>query len=453
MKSQNFHKNQNGAVTLLTAVVLLIGITLVTLLTSKAVLVQIQIAADNYRMNQAVAAANAALDFGIGYFNGTATKADGTATTGNVVVAGFDHDINGCPDYLSEPLSYLDPATNTTINCAATTPRTITYTSADGAQVTTATVTFDNVPNDPSINNNRCVSTGATPDMKSGLITAVGISDDGLAQRTISQCVGTINIFGGNSPKQSMVSRSGVGLTGNYKMINRYYNTTAWSGSAVNIGASASASTYLRPVGTRESSYTRAQLESPVVTDPDYTTQPISDRNKGNGVDTIANDSGLASLTSDAFFNNFFYGDRTTMKNLAQSLGQVFPHPDPDGSINYAAGKSGVVWIEGNASINGGTYGTADSPVIFIVNGNLNASGNPNFNGLLYVRGQLDAAGSVGVLGSAVVEGDTALVPAGEDPVKGAGGVDLIYSPYTLDRSANAIVGTTTPISGSWRDW
>jgi len=70
MKSQNIHKNQSGAVTLLTALVLLIGITLVTLMSSKTVLVQIQIAADNYRMTQAVAAANAALDFGIGYFDG-----------------------------------------------------------------------------------------------------------------------------------------------------------------------------------------------------------------------------------------------------------------------------------------------------------------------------------------------------------------------------------------------
>ncbi|WP_262966746.1 hypothetical protein [Methylobacter psychrophilus] len=435
MKSQNVHKSQHGAATLLTALVLLIGITLVTFLSSKTVLVQTQIAADNYRMTQAVAAANAALDFGVGYF-------DGVVNASGVVVAGFDHDNNKCPDYLSDPLSYFDASTNTTINCAATSPYALTYTSTDGNLVTTATVTFDND------DGTRCVTAGEIPSMKSGLITAVGFSDDGLAQRTMSQCVGTINIFGGNSPKQSMVSRSGVGLTGNYKMINRYYNTTAWSGSAVNIGASASAATYLRPVGTRESDYTRAQLEDSG-TGNAWTSQPISDRDKGNGVDTIANDPGLASLISDAFFNNFFYGDRTTMKNLAQSLDQVYPAAN----VGNADGKSGVVWIEGDAGINGGTYGSADSPVIIIINGNLQASGNPNIIGLLYIRGQLNAAGTVGVLGSVVVEGDLALVPAGEDPVVGHGGVDLVYSPYALDRSANPIVGTTTAISGSWRDW
>jgi hypothetical protein len=99
MKSQNIHKNQSGAVTLLTALVLLIGITLVTLMSSKTVLVQIQIAADNYRMTQAVAAANAALDFGIGYFDGGPITLDNNcAPPSAAIVAGFDHDSNGAVD-------------------------------------------------------------------------------------------------------------------------------------------------------------------------------------------------------------------------------------------------------------------------------------------------------------------------------------------------------------------
>ena len=422
MKSQIIHKKQNGAVTLLTALVLLIGITLVTLVSSKTVLVQMQIAADNYRMAQAVAAATAALDFGIGYFDGGPTQLDNTCkTTNNTVVAGFDHDGNGIIDAIPD-------------KCTE-------YESSDTTQKTSAFLTFNNSAG------TRCVDEDATPNMKSGLITAVGYSDDNLAMRTISQCVGTVNVLG-SSPKQSMITRSGIGLTGNYKIINRYFNTTAWSGSAVNIGASASASTYLRPVGTRESDYTRAQLED-ADTSNAYTSQPVSDRDKGNGVDTIANDPGLAALTGDNFFNNFFFSDRSTVKKLAESLGQVYPAAN----VGAADGKSEVVWIEGNASINGGTYGTLERPIIFIVDGNLNASGNPKIKGLLYVRGQLNAAGSVGVLGSVVVEGDQGLVPPGRDPVVGHGGVDLIYSPYTLDRAPNPIVGSTTAISGSWRDW
>ena len=54
---------------MLVVLVLLIGITLVTLTTSKTVLLETQIAADNYRTAQAVAAANYAMDYGINYFN------------------------------------------------------------------------------------------------------------------------------------------------------------------------------------------------------------------------------------------------------------------------------------------------------------------------------------------------------------------------------------------------
>jgi len=57
--------NQRGAATLLVVLVLLVGITLVTLTTSKTVLLETQIAADNYRTAQAVAAANYAMDYGL----------------------------------------------------------------------------------------------------------------------------------------------------------------------------------------------------------------------------------------------------------------------------------------------------------------------------------------------------------------------------------------------------
>lgn len=410
MKNLSTHQTQQGAITLLTALILLICITLVTLVASKTVLVETQISADNYRMAQAVAAANAAMDFGVGYFDN----------------GGFDQKINATGAAGND--SVVDTFAD------------MSYTS--GSQTTTASLTFNNAAG------TRCVAAGSTPNMKSGLITAVGRSDDDLAVRTISQCVGTIDVFGGNGPKQSLISRGAVGLTGNYQIINRFYNTTAWSGDAVNIGESASASTYMRPIGTNESDYTRTQLEDDDTSNA-YTSQPVSDRNKGNGVDTIASDPRLGSLTGDEFFNNFFYGDRTMMKELADSLDQVYSAAD----IGSAIGKTGVVWVDGNATMNGGTYGTSTNPVILIIDGNLRATGNPDVNGLLYVTGQLDAAGTVGVLGSVIVEGDPSMVPAGEDPVEGAGGVDLIYTPYTLDRSANPIKGTTTVISGSWRDW
>jgi hypothetical protein len=64
---------------------------------------------------------------------------------------------------------------------------------------------------------------------------------------------------------------------------------------------------------------------------------------------------------------------------------------------------------------------------------------------MLYVEGSLQANGTPTIYGSAVVEAPTRVL--------GSGTVKLIFTPYTLDQSANPIPGTTTPISGSWRDW
>ena len=72
---------------------------------------------------------------------------------------------------------------------------------------------------------------------------------------------------------------------------------------------------------------------------------------------------------------------------------------------------------------------------------------------MLYITGQMDAAGTLSVFGSTVVEGNDAIVPVGEEPVVGNGTVDLVYSPYTLDENPNPLPGLTTVISGSWRDW
>jgi hypothetical protein len=46
------------------------------------------------------------------------------------------------------------------------------------------------------------------------------------------------------------------------------------------------------------------------------------------------------------------------------------------GNIGSADGQSGIIWIEGDASLNGGTIGAADNPVILIINGNLRATGS-----------------------------------------------------------------------------
>lgn len=388
---------------------------MVTLVTSKTVLVETQIGADNYRASQAVAAANAAMDYGVAYFNGNSAL---VATPALPYTTGLDHDDDDVVDYTSATPCYLN----------------LTSGLCTGVATESAKMYY----------NNNIASCSTANDMKGALITAVGYSDDRLGQRTISQCVDTIDIFGGNGPKQPLVSRGDVGLTGNYNIINRYSDINIWSGSTVALGSSTSAATYVRAIGTAETDFTTAQLMDPTTAN---TTGPISTRDTGVGVDVIASDPGLSALSGDAFFENFFFGTKTDLKNMAIAAGTYFT------AIADAADKSGIIWVEGNTSLSGITIGSLQAPAIIIVNGNLDVASAPEIFGMLYVVGQMDAAGTPTVYGAVVVEGNSAMVPAGESPVKGNGTVNLVYTTATLGQQKAPIPGATAIVSGSWRDW
>jgi Tfp pilus assembly protein PilX len=415
--------SQRGAATLFTAVMILLGITLVTLTTSKTVLVETQTAADNYRTTQAVAAANYAMDYGVSYFdNGgfdQAINASGTA------IAGCTADTANGHDCIVDSVAVPD------------------LTSADGNQTTTATLTFNNAVG------TRCVPTGTVPSMKKGQITATGLSDDGLASRTISQCVGTLDLLKNDGPKQPLVAQGNVALTGNARIINRYTNTTIWSGDDVSIGSSSAMETYIKNPAT--GTLTQAQL---LDTDDDNNTQLVSNRNLGNGLDIIDKDPSLGTLIGLDFFKNFFNVDsRAQLKAMAAAAGQSYT------SISDAVTtpvKSGLIWVEGDQSMNGGTIGSITAPAIVIINGDFTLGGGATIYGVLYVTGIYTINGTPQVIGSNVVEGtdlDSGGIPATPPIVKGTGTISLVFWQSIESGTTNPMIGLTTVIGGSWRDW
>lgn len=384
--------SQRGAATLLTALILLICITLITLTTSKTVLVETQISADNYRTTQAVAAADAAMDYGIAYFN------DG----------GFDHDDNGVVDVIGQQ----------------------SYTS--GTQTTTATLTFDNT-------DIRCVPAGATPTMKWGLIRAVGFSDDRLATRTITQCVGTKNVLEGEGPQQTLVSGASVGVTGSAQIVNRYNDLNVWSAGETTINSGAM-ETYIRPTDVEITDLTSAQLNSTQTSPSIPDVQKVSSKGLGTGTDIYANDSRLDVSASD-FFDMFFLESQAAMAEMADGVGQKLDGGAGSGDLS---GLSGIVYVDGDASFGGNNaIGSAAAPVILIVDGNFQFNGG-DINGLVYVTGQVTGAGNATVSGTMIAKGDVA---------RGAGTLTLVYTPFGSSSTNHPMPGTTGVISGSWRDW
>ncbi len=410
---------QRGAASLLTAVILLICITLVTLLVSKTVLMETKIAADNYRIGQAVGAADYAMDFGVNYFDSGGFDQDNDGTSDNIHL--FDADGDGTNDE-------------------------IRLTSADVSQTTFATVAFDRTAA-------QCLPPGGAPSWSGGIITAVGVSDDRAATRTVTQCVGPLDVVRDDGPDQPLVAQGHVVLTGNASIINRYTNTTIWTGGNVVIGSSSSMSTYIKSSGA--GALTEAQLTD---TDPTVNAQLVSNRNLGNGLDIIDDDPSLGSLTGLDFFKNFFLvSSRAEFKQLAQDIGQVYTDindaTDSDGVI-----KSGPIWIDpptGTASLTGNQIGSLTKPAVVVVNGNLQTSGNPNVFGIIYVIGKYDVGGTVDVIGANIVEGTNVATgnPATPPIVSGNGTLNLVYWPAFGGSGGNPDPGLTAVVSGSWRDW
>lgn len=410
------YTNQRGVASLLTALVLLISITLVTLLTSKTVLMETKMEANNYRISQAVAAANYAMDYGVNYFDSGGFDQDGDDTIDNI----HTHDSNG--DSVNDELRLI---------------------SADSSLTTYATINFDNSAG------TLCVPAGATVDMKHGMITAVGFSDDKAATRTVTQCVGPLNIIRDDGPDQPLVAQGNVAVTGNAQIINRYTDTTIWSGDKVDIGNSSAMATYIK--SSSAGTLTQAEL---LDTDSSVNAQLVSNRNLGNGLDIIDDDPSLGTLTGIEFFRNFFTVDtRAELKEIAENIGQSYAAAD----IDNAVGKSGPIWIEGDASLtSNGTIGSIDSPAIMVINGDFDTAGSPTIYGLLYVTGTYTIGGTVTVIGANVVEGtaDTSTnTPATPPIVSGNGTLNLVYWQAFVTGGAKTIPGMTSIIGGSWRDW
>jgi hypothetical protein len=383
--------HQRGFATLLTSLIILVGITLITLFTARTTLMEQRMSANHYRSSQAFYAAQAALEIGIGYINQY-----GINHLLDIDLLGIDFPPS------SHPLKQE-------------------YPFKTGATLLLQSPTN---PNNPT----NCYQ-----------LIATGESDDQIGSRTISQCVTTLDISRGDGPEQPVISRLGVSLSGSAAVINRYGNTTIWSGDPVTLGNSTKLGTYIRDNNTALSADTTV-LES---TDSTDATQAISSSNLGIGFDIIDSDPALSGLTADDFFDNTFVLSRDQIKTLAQNAGQYFTDYD----IADTDGLTGLIWIEGDSSLSGNKIiGTSTQPAIVIFNGDADITGTPTIYGLVYVRGQLKIAGTISVVGASVIEGDPT--------VNATGTINQVFAPSLLQNdNGPPLVGLTVAVAGTWKDW
>lgn len=406
-------KLQRGVASLLTAVVLLTCITLVALFTSKTVVMETKMAADDYRTSQATAAAQAAMDQAVAYYgvSNTLDRFDNNNTTPFAVTttAGAD----GILDY------------------SITSPMTITLTS--GSQTTRGQFYFNNTTG------NICNSPTGNK-MDKGMLVATGWSDDNTAVRTITQCVNKAKILNDDGPAQPFITHGGIGIAGNATFINRFTNSNVWTGGSLG-SAGAAFATYLRPANKQFSDLTWAEKIAGCANpcDPDTASNNVrlvSNTKAGYGVDVIGDDPTLGNLTADETFAMFFADTRAATKSSASDDGQMYTN------IVDATDKGGTIWIEGSGSAP--NIGSPDNPAILVVNGDLTIGSNATIYGVVYVIGTLTINGSPNIYGSLISESGT---------TAGNGSPTLVFVPWFGGDSSSEQPGDPAPISGSWKDW
>lgn len=245
-------------------------------------------------------------------------------------------------------------------------------------------------------------------------ITATGNSDDNSATVTMSQLVASKGSLLVTPPTLPATSVSKATLRGSATIVNAESALTLRLGSTVSITGNAT------------------------------TTSKTSSSNKNKiGADIQQRVTTLKNYTPSQLFTSYFEQSTTQIKN---SVDQVYTN----GSTVNLTGKKGVsIWIEDNLSL--GTsqvIGSASSPVILIVNGNMTTNGTIVVYGFVFVMGNLTMNGGSGgssqLIGGVAVYGN--LVMGGSDNI-------TFDSNVINNLQSQSSGGTFIKMPGSWRDF
>ena len=167
---------------------------------------------------------------------------------------------------------------------------------------------------------------------------------------------------------------------------------------------------------------------------------------KRTGIDTVI---GIDIVLDDAFpcdlFHTFF---QVLDENYAAGVKSTITQQPSDCS-GLDETSSGVFWISGDScSLNGSTLGSPENPIVIISAVETSITGNVEIFGLLYVfdgepgGAEFSGAGTASIYGALIVD-------AGMDRFTGT--VNVVYAPGVLLKASD--FGGMGPINGGWRDF
>lgn len=423
--------NQRGAVSLLIALIVLIAATLLLFYTGRTSLLQVQMAANDVRERQVLAAAQAGADYAASRLN--------------------DQDCNGS----GNPCSVLD--TGLATDAIGTTYGTYRVTYCSPSLATTYFDTNAQCANTPTVPS--CTAPTAS-DSNTAWVVSCGWSDDNTARRRIIMHVGRVEPLP-NLPKNPLISKGAVATSSSITVMNYFTNLTVWSGNNTSFSGGSSKTFVRSPTTSTDTLYDASGdlIGGGVFNLPSSScsTQSGTNNSCGNGAscnssqwvctsssttgapDVVSNDTSLSRLSDEDFFANFFGYLPADYKLQAdiQTTSANFTTDVPTNTTKK------IIWVDGDIDLSGLKLGTETEPVVLIVNGDV-TGGSASFTlfGSLFVMGDVHMSGGPKIFGAMMVEGSFG----------GSGGPEIVYDPVAL-KNLNENNSKWTPIPGGWRDW
>jgi Tfp pilus assembly protein PilX len=420
---------QRGAVTLLVAVVLLLGITFIVFFANRTVVFEQRTSANQVRSTKALQAAEAGIEWALAQLNtpvnlGSAcTVAGGTALFRDNYLNPADADppVYGTASgaYSSaQPACVRQSAGGWSCSCPAGTSATVGAPTCDDTTGACPkfVVRFERVQ-DPALGNT-CASDATNCVMSTVKVTATGFTDtntppDGTA--TVSQIVRTVPALA-TPPAAALTAKDTVDISGDITVTNTDPATngiTISSGGATTLSGSAAVATIAG-------------------------TPPAAS--------IYANDPTLSAMSDEQMFRTYFGVPKSEFRNMPTTK-QITCGPCHNADLDAAiSGGANVVWVNGDLDLNANSnYGSARKPVIVTVTGNIQVNGNVNVYGIMYSQAAVwdnSGGGTATICGAAIAEGS----------FTGQGTPNTTYCPNVF-KTLKGTTGSFEKVPGSWRDF
>lgn len=382
---------QKGIATLLSAVVLLIAVSIISFFAAEVVIRDKQLISNAERGQQAFERAQSGLDFGLAYVYSQGLSSVASASSTSPLSIALPSDLSGGVLSISSNLNSLT-------------------------------------------------------------ITSEAYSDDGVSVRRVIEQKVSLSSGSTSPPSVPVVAKGSASISGNFSVTNNEESLTIWSGEDADLGGSSS--TFISIDGNDDQLSTSSSTRGPDVIENDQNLATATEQEllesffNRSAMSDFCSDSINCSAGQFETWSNFTsaFTDKKTLDVLEDTeiSRRVYLKPSVDQGDAECSDNNGFGdWTD--VQINDiAPYTSEDNPAVIVVDGNAtigNAGGSTTFYGVIIARKVRITAGfdwQGGVVATNCVH-------------FGGGGVSVELNKTVIESVNNET--TQVRVEGSWRDW